>query len=50
MLLTRYEKVLVEVIKFDGLFLMKEVGGSRRWFVTKKFGVDEVKVEEIEEA
>lgn len=50
MLLTRYEKVLVEVIKCDIFFLMKEVGGSRRWRVTKEFGVEEIKVEEIEEA
>ena len=43
MVRTRYQGVLVEVSRFGIMFIMEEVGGSRRWRVTKAFGVEEIK-------
>jgi hypothetical protein len=44
MLLTRYQGVLVEVVKGGTFFLMKEINGERRWQVTREFGVESVSV------
>lgn len=43
MVRTRYNGILVEVTRYGIMFIFEEVGGSRRWRVTKAFGVEEIK-------
>ena len=42
MVRTRYQGVLVEVTRYGIMFIFEEVGGSRRWRVTRQFGVEQI--------
>ncbi len=46
--MTRIEGVKVKVTRIGIMILLEEIGGNRRWRVTKQFGLEELPAEEEE--